>query len=150
MNLVSGRGMLILLGGIAGASLMGALLWWATPFTPWASGAIALLVCVGVRRRVDDVRDQSRTRDHGPNRLTLLRRSGLLSCVTVCLHSGPTEAQVTRAETFGAVSFSQRSGSALNRLVHHHCGVSATRVARVVIKAINIRCSSAGCLLRTK
>jgi phosphatidate cytidylyltransferase len=33
-------------GGIAGASLVGALLWWATPFTPWASGAIALLVCI--------------------------------------------------------------------------------------------------------
>ena len=33
-------------GGIASASLVGALLWWATPFTPWASGAIALLVCV--------------------------------------------------------------------------------------------------------
>jgi phosphatidate cytidylyltransferase len=33
-------------GGIAGASLIGALLWWATPFSPWAAGAIALLVCV--------------------------------------------------------------------------------------------------------
>ncbi len=33
-------------GGIASASLVGALLWWATPFTPWASGAIALLVCI--------------------------------------------------------------------------------------------------------
>ncbi|EIC20956.1 phosphatidate cytidylyltransferase [Thiorhodovibrio frisius] len=33
------------LGGIAGASLVGALLWWTTPFTPWTSGAIALLVC---------------------------------------------------------------------------------------------------------
>lgn len=34
------------LGGIAGASLVGALLWWATPFAPWAAGAIALLVCL--------------------------------------------------------------------------------------------------------
>ena len=34
------------LGGIAGASLVGALLWWVTPFTPWASGAISLLICI--------------------------------------------------------------------------------------------------------
>ena len=33
------------LGGIVSASLIGALLWWVTPFTPWAAGAIALLVC---------------------------------------------------------------------------------------------------------
>jgi phosphatidate cytidylyltransferase len=33
-------------GGITAASLAGAGLWWATPFTPWAAGAIALLVCL--------------------------------------------------------------------------------------------------------
>lgn len=34
------------LGGIAGASLIGAALWWITPFTPWASAGIAFLVCL--------------------------------------------------------------------------------------------------------
>jgi phosphatidate cytidylyltransferase len=34
------------LGGIASAALVGALLWWFTPFSPWASGVIALLLCV--------------------------------------------------------------------------------------------------------
>ena len=33
-------------GGIASATLVGALLWWITPFTPWASAAIALLLCI--------------------------------------------------------------------------------------------------------
>jgi phosphatidate cytidylyltransferase len=33
-------------GGVAVASLAGAGLWWATPFSPWAAGAITLLVCV--------------------------------------------------------------------------------------------------------
>jgi phosphatidate cytidylyltransferase len=32
------------LGGIASATLVGTLLWWATPFSPWAAAAIALLV----------------------------------------------------------------------------------------------------------
>lgn len=31
-------------GGIAAATLIGALLWWATPFTPWESAAVALLI----------------------------------------------------------------------------------------------------------
>jgi phosphatidate cytidylyltransferase len=33
-------------GGIAGATLIGTLLWWATPFSPWAAAAISLLVCL--------------------------------------------------------------------------------------------------------
>lgn len=33
-------------GGIAAASLAGAGLWWATPFSPWEAGAVALLVCL--------------------------------------------------------------------------------------------------------
>lgn len=33
-------------GGIASATLIGTLLWWATPFSPWASMAISLLLCV--------------------------------------------------------------------------------------------------------
>ncbi len=32
------------IGGIAAASLVGTLLWWATPFTPWESAGIALLI----------------------------------------------------------------------------------------------------------
>ncbi|MBK1718652.1 phosphatidate cytidylyltransferase [Thiocystis violacea] len=32
------------LGGIGTATLIGALLWWATPFSPWAAAAIALLI----------------------------------------------------------------------------------------------------------
>jgi len=31
-------------GGIAAATLIGALLWWATPFTPWESAGVALLI----------------------------------------------------------------------------------------------------------
>ena len=31
-------------GGISAATLIGALLWWATPFTPWESAGIALLI----------------------------------------------------------------------------------------------------------
>jgi phosphatidate cytidylyltransferase len=34
------------LGGIAGATLVGALLWWVTPFSPGAAAVIALLVCL--------------------------------------------------------------------------------------------------------
>ena len=33
-------------GGIAGATLAGTLLWWATPFDPWAAAGIALVICV--------------------------------------------------------------------------------------------------------
>ena len=32
------------LGGVASATLIGAGLWWMTPFTPWEAGALALLV----------------------------------------------------------------------------------------------------------
>ncbi len=32
------------LGGIGAATLVGTLLWWATPFSPWAAAAIALLI----------------------------------------------------------------------------------------------------------
>jgi phosphatidate cytidylyltransferase len=31
-------------GGIAAATLVGALLWWATPFSPWEAAGIALIV----------------------------------------------------------------------------------------------------------
>ncbi|HYN79222.1 MAG TPA: phosphatidate cytidylyltransferase [Lamprocystis sp. (in: g-proteobacteria)] len=34
------------IGGIGSAALVGALLWWVTPFSPAAAGAIALLVCL--------------------------------------------------------------------------------------------------------
>ncbi len=32
------------LGGVATASLLGAFLWWITPFAPWQAGGIALLI----------------------------------------------------------------------------------------------------------
>jgi phosphatidate cytidylyltransferase len=32
------------LGGVASASLLGALLWWITPFSPWQAGAMALMI----------------------------------------------------------------------------------------------------------
>jgi phosphatidate cytidylyltransferase len=35
-----------LVGGIVSTSLVGALLWWATPFSPLAAGMIALLLCI--------------------------------------------------------------------------------------------------------
>ncbi len=31
-------------GGVASATLLGSLLWWITPFSPWQAGAIALLI----------------------------------------------------------------------------------------------------------
>jgi phosphatidate cytidylyltransferase len=31
-------------GGVASATLLGAALWWITPFTPWQAGLVALLV----------------------------------------------------------------------------------------------------------
>jgi phosphatidate cytidylyltransferase len=31
-------------GGVASATVLGALLWWVTPFSPWQAGAIALLI----------------------------------------------------------------------------------------------------------
>ncbi len=33
-------------GGIAAATLVGTLLWWLTPFAPWAAAVIALLICL--------------------------------------------------------------------------------------------------------
>jgi phosphatidate cytidylyltransferase len=33
-----------LLGGIASASLLGSLLWWATPFAPWEAGLMSLVI----------------------------------------------------------------------------------------------------------
>jgi len=33
-------------GGIAAATLVGTLLWWVTPFSPWAAAVIALLICL--------------------------------------------------------------------------------------------------------
>ena len=32
------------LGGVASATVLGALLWWITPFLPWQAGAIALII----------------------------------------------------------------------------------------------------------
>jgi phosphatidate cytidylyltransferase len=34
-----------LIGGLASATLLGAALYWLTPFTPWQAGLIALLAC---------------------------------------------------------------------------------------------------------
>ena len=34
------------LGGIGSATLVGALLWWATPFNPWEAAVIAFLLCL--------------------------------------------------------------------------------------------------------
>jgi phosphatidate cytidylyltransferase len=31
-------------GGVGSATLLGSLLWWITPFTPWQAGAIALVI----------------------------------------------------------------------------------------------------------
>jgi phosphatidate cytidylyltransferase len=33
-------------GGVAGATLLGAALWWITPFAPWQAGVMALLISV--------------------------------------------------------------------------------------------------------
>jgi phosphatidate cytidylyltransferase len=35
-----------MVGGIVGASVLGAALWWITPFSPLQAGAIALLICI--------------------------------------------------------------------------------------------------------
>jgi len=35
-----------LLGGAASSALVGALLWWATPFSPWMAGAMSLVIAV--------------------------------------------------------------------------------------------------------
>ena len=32
------------LGGVASATVLGALLWWITPFSPWQAGVMALLI----------------------------------------------------------------------------------------------------------
>ena len=32
------------LGGVASATVLGALLWWITPFSPWQAGAVALMI----------------------------------------------------------------------------------------------------------
>ncbi len=34
------------IGGVASATLLGSLLWWATPFTPWQAAALSLVVSV--------------------------------------------------------------------------------------------------------
>ena len=31
-------------GGVASATVLGALLWWITPFSPWQAGAMALMI----------------------------------------------------------------------------------------------------------
>jgi phosphatidate cytidylyltransferase len=33
-----------LIGGVASATLLGAGLWWLTPFTPWEAAAMALVI----------------------------------------------------------------------------------------------------------
>jgi phosphatidate cytidylyltransferase len=33
-------------GGVGSATLLGAALWWITPFTPWQAGILALIVCL--------------------------------------------------------------------------------------------------------
>lgn len=35
-----------LVGGVASASLIGAALWWITPFSPWQAGAMAFVICL--------------------------------------------------------------------------------------------------------
>jgi phosphatidate cytidylyltransferase len=35
-----------LVGGIAAATLLGAALWWITPFSPLVAGAMAFVICV--------------------------------------------------------------------------------------------------------
>lgn len=35
-----------LIGGVASATVLGALLWWATPFTPWQAAVLSFVSCV--------------------------------------------------------------------------------------------------------
>ncbi|WP_293860009.1 phosphatidate cytidylyltransferase [uncultured Alsobacter sp.] len=35
-----------LVGGVLSATLLGAALWWITPFTPWQAGLLAFVICV--------------------------------------------------------------------------------------------------------
>ncbi|WP_295525562.1 phosphatidate cytidylyltransferase [uncultured Pseudacidovorax sp.] len=35
-----------LIGGVASATLLGAALWWATPFTPWQAALMAFMICM--------------------------------------------------------------------------------------------------------
>jgi len=35
-----------LIGGVASATLLGAALWWATPFAPWQAALMAFMICV--------------------------------------------------------------------------------------------------------
>jgi phosphatidate cytidylyltransferase len=34
------------LGGISSATLVGTLLWWATPFSPWQAAGMSLVICL--------------------------------------------------------------------------------------------------------
>lgn len=34
------------MGGVASATLLGTLLWWATPFTPWQAAVVSLILCL--------------------------------------------------------------------------------------------------------
>ncbi len=80
------------LGGTASATLLGAALWWATPFPPWGAAGMSLLdQHHGLCRRHDHVGHQARPRRERlrhpgrrpqrparPNRLPLLRRPRVL------------------------------------------------------------------------
>ena len=55
-----------LIGGVLSATLIGASLWWLTPFTPLEAGALSLVITLmGFFRRTGHVRNQTRPRGQG-------------------------------------------------------------------------------------
>jgi phosphatidate cytidylyltransferase len=50
------------LGGVATATLLGAALWWATPFTPLQAAGMSFVLAARFRGRIGDERDQARRR----------------------------------------------------------------------------------------
>ena len=79
-------------GGVASATLIGAALWWITPFTPWQAGVMALVInlmgffgglvmsAIKRDRGVKDwgQHDRGPRRHARPSRLGDLRRADLL------------------------------------------------------------------------
>jgi len=86
-----------LLGGTASVTLLGALLWWATPFSPWAAGLMSMVVALmgfGGAMTLSAIKRDRGVKDYG----TLVEgHGGVLDRIDSICFAAPVFFHITRA-----------------------------------------------------